>query len=131
MNSQQDAYQKMDAAWDAGENAYALELSRELLQQFPDFAMARLLQGGILCQLARYDEAERVIHDAIQGIPLEQLHIGYCRLGQMFDRRGDFENAVKWYRKAATDAPDKSHYHIFLGGMLAKKGDLAGAEASH
>ena len=61
MNRRESAYQKMFNAWDAGEHAYALELSRELLHDFPDFKIGRIVQGAILYELARYAEAEEIL----------------------------------------------------------------------
>ena len=37
MNTRDTTYRKMFDAWNAGEHALALELSRESLQEFPDF----------------------------------------------------------------------------------------------
>ena len=125
------AYRKMFNAWDAGECAHALELSRELLKEFPDYNIGWVLQGVILYELARYDEAEQVLHNAIQGLPLEHLKHGYIHLGHLCRERGDYDNAEKWYRKVIELDPDNAGRHIFLGMLLARKGDFSGAEASH
>jgi tetratricopeptide (TPR) repeat protein len=124
-------YDRMLKAWKAGESGYALELSRDILQAFPDYNLGRLLQGIILFEIARYEEAEQVLHEAIQGMKLEHLHHGYTQLGHMFRERGDCDNAEKWYRKAVELVPDDATRNIFLGALLAQKGDFAGAEAAH
>ena len=131
MTSRDTAYRKMFNAWDAGEHALALELSRELLEEFPDYNIGWVLQGVILYELARYGEAEQVLHHAIQGLPLEHLHHGYVHLGHLYRERGDYDHAEKWYRKAIELHPDDAGRHIFLGVLLAKKGDFLGAETSH
>lgn len=131
MNIRDTAYRKMFKAWDAGEYALALELSRELLQEFPDYNIGWVLQGVILYELARYDEAEQVLHNAIQGLPLEDLHHGYIHLGHLCRERGDYDDAEKWYRKALELDSDNAGNHIFLGALLAKRGDFSGAETSH
>jgi len=131
MNSRETAYRKMFTAWDAGEHAFALELSRELLQEFPDYNIGWVLQGVVLYELARYDEAEQVLHNAIQGLPLECLHHAYIHLGHLCRERGDYDDAEKWYRKAVELDPDNAGRHIFLGMLLAKRGDFSGAETSH
>lgn len=131
MNTRDASYDEMFKAWEHGEHAYALELSRELLQRFPDFAVGQVLQGVILYELARYDEAEQVLNAAIQDLPPEQLQHGYVHLGHLHRERGDYLGAETWYRKAAELAPDHAGPHVFLGALLARRGDFRGAEAAY
>src|SRR5260221_8729435 len=125
------AYRQVFDAWDAGEHANALELCRGLLREFPDHTVGWLLEGVILYELARYDEAEQVINEAIQGLSLDSLAHGYMHLGHLNGKRGRYDEAEQWYRKAVELDPDKAGLHVFLGAVLAKKGDLGQAEASH
>jgi tetratricopeptide (TPR) repeat protein len=131
MNGRDKTYRVMFDAWSAGEYAHALEISRELLREFPDFSLGWVLQGVVLYELARYEEAEQVLHNAIQSLPLEHLHHGYVHLGHLYRERGDYTNAEKWYRKAIDIEPDHAGRYVFLGALLAKTGDISGAEASH
>src|SRR5262249_8613833 len=82
-------------------------------------------------RLARYEEAEQMLHNAIQGLALEQLHHGYTHLAHLYRERGDYANAEKWYRKAIDLDPEDAGKHIFLGALLAKRGDFSAAEAVH
>ena len=82
MHACETAYRRVFDAWCAGEYANALELSREMLRNFPDHNIGWVLQGVILYELARYGEVEQVLHEAIQGIPLDHLQHGYIHLGQ-------------------------------------------------
>lgn len=131
MNGAETAYLQAFDAWAAGEQAIALELCRELLHNFPDHTIGRLLEGIILSDLARYDEAEQVIKEAIQGLSLEALPHGYTHLAHLHNDRGRYDEAEKWYRKAIELDPDNAGLHVFLGAVLARKGDLQQAEASH
>jgi len=131
VNKRDTAYRKTFDAWSRGENAYALEQSRELLREFPDFDLACLLQGIILYKLARYEESERVLHQAVQAISFEHLGYAYTQSGHLYRERGDFENAEKWYRKASELDPDHSGRYVFLGALLAQRGNLSGAEECH
>jgi tetratricopeptide (TPR) repeat protein len=125
------AYRRVFDAWSAGEHANALELCRELVSNFPDYNVGWVLQGVILYELARYREAEQVLSEAIQGSPLEHLQYGYTHLGHLHRESGHYDDAEKWYRKALELDPDDAGRNIFLGALLAKKGDFRGAEECH
>ncbi len=126
-----ELYRTLFQAWDAGEYAYALEMSRDLLQQWPDYDIGWLLQGVMLYELARYDEAEKTLRRAVQLIPDGSLDHGYVHLGHLCKDRGDYDDAERYYRKALELAPDNAGRHIFLGAVLARKGDLVAAEKVH
>jgi tetratricopeptide (TPR) repeat protein len=131
MNAPDTGYRQAFDAWAAGEHANALELCRELLRNFPDYSIGRLLEGIVLSELARYDEAEQMINEAIQGLSIEALPHGYMHLAHLHRDRGRYDEAEKWYHKAVELDPDNAGLHVFLGALLAKKGDLQQAEASH
>jgi tetratricopeptide (TPR) repeat protein len=126
-----ETYRNMIDAWSAGEYAFALEVSRDLLRKFPDYDIGWLLQGVMLYELARYDEAEKTLRRAIQLIPDKSLDHGYVHMGHLCRDRGDYEEAERYYRKALTLAPDNTGRHIFLGAVLAKKGGFQAAERVH
>jgi tetratricopeptide (TPR) repeat protein len=127
----EEQYQRVFDAWSAGEHAFALELSREFFSEFPDYHAGRLLQGVILHGLARYQEAEEILNEAIQNLPPESLDYGFIQLGHLHRKCGRCDEAEKWYRQAIELNPNDAGRHIFLGALLAKKGDLTSAEASH
>lgn len=131
MNARQLAYKETFGAWSAGKYAYALELSRVLLQKFPGWNVGLFLRGCILADLARYEEAEQTLNEAVDGLSGEHKDFGYTQLANLNRQRGNFEIAEKWYRKAIEVNPDKACRHILLGAVLAEKGDLVGAEAAH
>jgi tetratricopeptide (TPR) repeat protein len=123
------AYRPAFNAWQADEYAHALELCREMVRDFPDYPVGWLVHGIVLYELARYDEAEQVIHAAIEGLSGETLYHGYQNLGHLYRQSGNYGEAEKWYRKAVELDPDNVGTQVFLGALLAQKGDLAGAEA--
>jgi len=131
MNDRETTYRKMFDAWDAGEHAYALELSRVLLHDFPDFEFGLVLQGVILYELARYEEAEQVLRAAVQDLSTEAKHHGYLQLGHLFRDKGDYDSAEKWYRQSMELNPNDAGRHIFLGLVLAKKGHFHAAEEEY
>ncbi len=131
MNESDTEYRRVFDAWSSEEHANALEMCRKLLRKFPDYTIGRLLEGIILYELGRYDSAEQRINRAIQGLGPEELPHGYLHLGHLHRKRGNYDEAEKWYRRAAELEPDNAGRHIFLGEVLASKGDFQNAEASY
>jgi tetratricopeptide (TPR) repeat protein len=124
-------YRRAFDAWDAGQYAHALELSRELVGQFPDWDVPWLLQGIILYEMKRFDEGEQVLHETIRTVSPEGLGHAYAQLGHLHKQRGNYNEAEKWYRKAAELRTDDAAAEIFLGSVLFDRGDLAGAEEAY
>jgi tetratricopeptide (TPR) repeat protein len=67
----------------------------------------------------------------IQSAPIDQLYQGYRNLGHLCQDQGRYDEAEEWYRKAVELKPEGAGRRIFLGALLAQKGDLSGAEACH
>jgi tetratricopeptide (TPR) repeat protein len=95
----QKRYRRVFNAWTAGEQAYALELCRELVRTFPDYNIAWQLEGVLLYETARYAEAEQVLREAIQGMALEKLHYGYFDLGHLYSLVRFCDGGVIYWRK--------------------------------
>ena len=127
----EDRYQDASKAWSEGNYALSLELTRELLKHYPDYLPGRALYGALLYELARYDEAEAALRDLLNDSPEDVLYFVYCQLGNLNRERGDYNLAVEHYKAAIKLAPENAGPHIFLGAILAKKGNLEAAEASH
>ncbi|MHC4745284.1 MAG: tetratricopeptide repeat protein, partial [Planctomycetota bacterium] len=79
----------------------------------------------------RYDEALLALEYAETLAGEDRLHFVYAKRGRIFEDRGDFENAVRWYRKAIDCRDDDNLGYIYMGGMLARRGKLAEAEQCH
>jgi len=131
MSDRESAYKKMFDAWEAGEHAYALELSREFLHDFPKVDFGMVLQGIFLYELERYEEAEQVLQAAVQELSTELKPYGYLELGNLFRKKGDCGSAEKWYRQAIELDPNDAGKYNFLGVVLAKKEDFQAAEEAH
>jgi tetratricopeptide (TPR) repeat protein len=131
MSTCEAADDRVSKAWTAAQHATALELCRELLREFPDYSIGRVLQGVILYELARYQEAEQVLREAVRTLSLEQLPYAYAQLGHLHRDSGHYDEAERWYRKAIELDPDHAGKYVFLGALLAQKGDLRAAEECH
>jgi len=105
--------------------------ARDFLREFPEGGPAWKILGSALIDLARYPEAERAITKAISLCPPEKLWIPLAEMGHLHKARGDYNSAAAWYRQAIEAVPREASGHIYLGGVLAKSGRLAEAEAAH
>ena len=118
-------------ASEAGEHAYALELCRELRRNFPDVPIWWLMEGVQLYETGQYEEAKRTLLEMIELFPRKLLHHAFSNLGHICRDQGRYDEAERWYRRAVQLKSEDAGWHVFLGALLARKGDLCGAEACH
>ena len=125
-----DLYRQLKAAHEADHVCLAVELSRVLLKGF-DWDMVSLLHGQSLYSLGRYAEAEVSLLNALRTAKKEHHAIVLAHLGHLERQRGNFAFAEEWYRRAIDLAPSEAGYRIFLGALLASKGNFEHAEMCH
>jgi len=89
------------------------------------------LLGIALLDMANYDEAEQAIARAIELFPPSKRHMGILQMGYVHEQRGDYEQAMSWYRRMIESLPEDNRGYVYLGGMLAKQGRLREAEEVH
>jgi tetratricopeptide (TPR) repeat protein len=118
-------------ASDAGEHAHALELGRELRRIIPDEPIWWLKEGVHLYETARYEEAKRVLLQMIELFPRKLLHHAFSNVGHTCREQGRYDEAERWYRRAAQLKSEDAGRYVFLGALLGRKGDLSGAEVCH
>ena len=105
-------------------------MAEQWLKDHPDDVSVASTYGEMLYQLTRYDEALAVFHDMIEHFP-ERRWGTYNQLGHLYRYRGDFEKAMRWYRKAIEEDSTEATSFIFLGAIQARQGLLTDAEATH
>ena len=62
-----------------------------------------LLSVGLtLCEMGRYDEAEKFFRRLLKEIPSDHEDIAACyhNLGNLFDHTGDYQSSLSWHEKA-------------------------------
>ncbi len=125
-----------DARWDRlrsadGANLPALTAARarRLLDDFPEFGQVWKILGSALIDLARYEDAEAALLRAIAFCPLNRLWVPRSEMGRLRALRGDYDGAEFWFRQAIEAAPERAEPRVDLGGLLARSGRLAEAEA--
>jgi tetratricopeptide (TPR) repeat protein len=111
--------------------ALTVARAQAFLEDYPESGPAWKMLGSALVDLARHAEAEKALKRAVLLCPPEKLWIPLSELGHSFKSRGDYKSAAAWYRQAIDAAPDEAGGYIYLGGVLAKLGELKEAEALH
>ncbi len=110
---------------------YRLLLTRDMIRDFEDSYFAHFQHTVALKDLQRYDEALSALDNAEARAGEHQLHFVYAKRGRVFEDKGDFKEALRWYRKAIECRPDDNLGYGHMGGMLARRGNLIEAEQAH
>jgi len=129
MDDQKESLNQIRLADDRGQTAVVVELCKKHLQKFPKHGPAWLSYGMAQVELARYAEAEKAIQRAITFCPKKVLPFAYVQMGHLLEAKGDFKQAVLWYRKASKHRPKDATFHIFLGSNAFKRGLLKQSKA--
>jgi tetratricopeptide (TPR) repeat protein len=109
--------------------ATVVVLARKLLETEPDFGVAWMQLGEALGVLSNYDEAELAFQSALKYC--RQSYLVYTCMGHMYERRGDYDAAVRSYRIALDLMPHDADRYTYVGRTLQKQGKLAEAEELH
>jgi tetratricopeptide (TPR) repeat protein len=127
----QARWNQIRAAYKADLPALTVARARVLLKERPECGPAWKVLGSALVDLARHSEGEEALKQAISLCPPEKLWIPLSEMGHLHKARGDYKRAAVWYRQAIEAMPEEASGYIYLGGVLAKAGQLDLAEAAH
>jgi tetratricopeptide (TPR) repeat protein len=111
--------------------ASRIELLRQLVQAYPDYAAAHYRLGRALLEVSRFDQALPMLQRALTLHPKEKRRFVYTAIGTLFEWKGDDAAAQQWFQKAIDEFPDDTEGYIYLGILHAKRGRLAEAERAH
>ena len=111
--------------------ALTVEVGLLYLEESPEDAWALGVVGQALFYMARYGEAEAMYARALIGVEPHRRRRLLNQLGDLKAAQLDFAEAERFYREAMVAEPDNAAAYIFLGAMLAKRGDLRAAEEVH
>jgi tetratricopeptide (TPR) repeat protein len=109
-----------------GRNLPAFENYKEALARFPDSFAAGKAAGRLAAALLRYDEAKAFL-EPIHGRDTTDTEISYY-LGLAYDGLGETDHARTAYENAARLPAFRAAAGLRLGELLARSGDLRGAE---
>ncbi len=103
----------------------ALRSLDDLMKQDPAFIKAYTLKGGVLINLKRHDEAERVCG---QSVEMDQWCLeGYLLLGLIARIRSDDETALKRFKEALYIQSSCWLAHFYLAEIYRSRDELAAA----
>ena len=109
-----------------GRNLDALENYKEALAKFPESFGARKAAGRLAAGLLRYEEAKGFL-EPVHSRDTTDTEISYY-LGVAYDGLGEADHARSSYEQAARLPAFHSAAALRLGELLARSGDLNGAE---
>ncbi|MGH9505111.1 MAG: DUF5107 domain-containing protein [Terriglobales bacterium] len=109
-----------------GRNLSALQTYTETLSRFPGSFSAGKAAGRLLAALLRFDEAKALL-EPLHLRDTSDTEISYY-LGVVYDGLGDMRHARAAYEQAERLPPFYSAAALRLGELLAREGDLSGAE---
>jgi tetratricopeptide (TPR) repeat protein len=131
----QARFHRVRAAHNAGLSALTILRARRYLDSCPgedplDYFVWFWL-GESLAESGRYGEAEEALTRALQLCPAGRERLPLCEMGHLEGRRGEYERAAGWFRKAIEAAPRHAAGYIYLGAVLSLRGRLREAEEVH
>lgn len=121
--------QAIISASDARWYVTTVGLTEKFLVTHPDSQRAWLDLGHALGQLARYDAAEHAFQRALELAGEGPQDVIFGEFGNLFRAKGDFESAMRWYRKQIDADPSDATGYLFLGNVMMKRGEFEAAEA--
>jgi tetratricopeptide (TPR) repeat protein len=124
-------WKKVFSSWKREEPACTLSLARAFLAEWPNHSPAWIVLGDNLTSLSRYADARQALLKAIRFCPPERLAYAYANMGHLYQEKGSYRIAERWYRKALSVDPKYSPNLVFLGACLAKQGRYAEAKRYH
>lgn len=109
-----------------GKNLQAVDAYKETLRRFPDSFAALKSTGRLLVSLLRFDEAKSLLERAYARNTSDPELSYYLAIA--YDGVGETRKAQTAFEDAQRFAPFRSAAALRLGELLAREGDLRGAE---
>ncbi len=108
--------------------ATTVKLADEYLELQPDSIKAMLDKGHALAKLARYDDAISTFEAAIEKLGGESPDVIYGEIGNLYRDRGEFGQAIEFYKRQIECDPNDATGRLFLGTLQFQQGNFAEAE---
>ena len=110
--------------FDESQYIMAVERCKLHLNLFPDDDYIWLEYGRALLILYRYEDAIDAIEKSIQILDDSDVCLAYGIMGDLYQKRGMYEEASFWYEKAAESSPEDATFWIELGVNHMRHGNF-------
>lgn len=128
MRPDENLLSELSAAEEAREFAYARYLCERLLDLDPGHWPTLIRYASTLVEFCLYKEADEALDQAEAIIPIPKRRLIHAERGHLFDRMGDFDNAMQEYLKAHELDPNDTGYLIYAAGVAFRSGAIPQAE---
>ena len=121
--------QQLITASDSNLLASTVRLADEYLSLSPGSVKALVDKAHALAGLSRYEESLSVYQTAIDALPDDQSPDAiYGEIGNLYRAKGEFSQAIAYYRKQIESDPDDATGYLFLGTLQLQQGDISAAQ---
>jgi tetratricopeptide (TPR) repeat protein len=115
-------YSLAELLTEKGETGQSINVYRQLLAQFPKDELATIKLGILLLYEGGLTEAEKLFTDLCdEKITISDACMG---LAQISERKGDLQEAARWYNKAIEHGQGNAKIHNSLAIVLRNLGQL-------
>jgi tetratricopeptide (TPR) repeat protein len=119
---------RINEASENGLPALTVARARDLLEDYPEDPTAWMFLGMALTELARFEEAEEALENAIVHCAPGARWSMLSEMGHMHKAKGAFKQAERYFRKVIAEVPDEATGYTFLGDILFYQGRLRESE---
>lgn len=121
--------QQLISASDSNLLASTVRLADEYLAMSPGSVRALMDKAHALAGLARYEESLGVYQAAIENLQDGQSPDAiYGEIGNLYRVKGEFSQAIVYYRKQIESDPDDVTGYLFLGTLQLQQGEISAAQ---
>ena len=121
--------QQLISASDSNLLASTVRLADEYLALSPGSVKALIDKAHALAGLSRYEESLSVYQTAIDALPEGQSPDAiYGEIGNLYRTKGEFSQAIVYYKKQIESDPDDATGYLFLGTLQLQQGDVSAAQ---
>ena len=121
--------QQLISASDSNLLASTVRLADQYLALSPGSVKALIDKAHALAGLSRYEESLSVYQTAIDALQDDQSPDAiYGEIGNLYRAKGDFSQAIIYYRKQIEADPDDATGYLFLGTLQLQQGEIDAAQ---
>ena len=121
--------QQLISASDSNLLASTVRLADEYLAMSPGSVKALLDKAHALAGLSRYEDSLSAYQEAAAALQDgESPDAIFGEIGNLYRAKGEFSQAIAYYRKQIDADPDDATGYIFLGTLQLQQGDISTAQ---